>query len=75
MLSRMSRIDSLSIEVSGHAVQIKDMVEDGSDGLDECLSLCLLLGMAVTNEMEYQQAFAPWTIAATIHTQTPTPLG
>ena len=46
-------IDLLSIEVSGHGVQIKDKDGDESDGLDECLLLCLLLGIAVTNEMEY----------------------
>jgi hypothetical protein len=41
-------IDSLSIEVSGHGVQIKDTNGDEDDGLDECLLLCLL-GMHVTN--------------------------
>jgi len=46
-------IDSLSIEVSGHGVQIKDRDGDESDGLDECLLLYLLLGIAVTNEIEY----------------------
>jgi hypothetical protein len=37
-------IDSLSIEVSGHGVQIKDMDGDELDGLDECSNslLCLL---------------------------------
>jgi hypothetical protein len=45
--------DSLSIEVSGHGVQIKDWDGDESDGLDECMLLWLLLGMAVANEMEY----------------------
>jgi len=29
-------IDSLSIEVSGHGVQIKDTDGDEHDGLDEC---------------------------------------
>jgi hypothetical protein len=33
------RIDSLSIEVSGYGVQIKDIDGDESDGLDECLLL------------------------------------
>jgi hypothetical protein len=46
-------IDILSIEVSGHGVQIKDTDGDESDGLDECLLLCLLLGIPVTNKMEY----------------------
>ena len=46
------RIDSLSIEVSGHGGRIKDMDGDKSDGLGECLSLCLLR-ITVTNEMEY----------------------
>ena len=46
-------IDSLSIQVSGHGVQIKDKDGDESDGLDECLFLCLLLGIVVINEMEY----------------------
>jgi hypothetical protein len=41
------RIDSLSIEVSGHGVQIKDRDGNESDGLDECLLLCLLLGIPV----------------------------
>lgn len=36
--------------VSGHGVQIKDKDGDESDGLDECLLLCLLLGILVTNE-------------------------
>jgi hypothetical protein len=35
-------IDSLSIEVSGHGVQIKDTDGDELDGLDECSLLCLL---------------------------------
>ena len=46
-------IDPLSIEVSGHGKQIKDWDGDESDGLDECLLLWLLLGITVTNEMEY----------------------
>jgi hypothetical protein len=46
-------IDSLSIEVSGHGVQIDDSDGDESDGLDECSLLSLLLGIPVTNEMEY----------------------
>jgi hypothetical protein len=41
-------IDSLSIEVSGHGVQIEDTDGDEVDGLDECSLLCLL-GMHVTN--------------------------
>lgn len=61
--------------VSGHGVQIKDKDGDESDGLDECLLLCLLLGILVTNENGISQAFAPWTTAATIHTRTATPLG
>ena len=36
------RIDSLSTEVSGHGVQIKDTDGDEDDGLDECSLLCLL---------------------------------
>ena len=43
-------IDSLSIEVSGHGVQIKDMDGDEDDGLDEC-SLLYPLGIHVTNEI------------------------
>lgn len=39
--------------VSGHGVQIKDRDGDESDGLDECLLLCFLLGILVTNETEY----------------------
>jgi hypothetical protein len=41
-------IDLLSIEVSGHGVQIKDTNGDELDGLDEC-SLPCLLGMHVTD--------------------------
>jgi hypothetical protein len=39
--------------VSGHGIQIKDMDGDESDGLDECMLLCLFLGIPVTNKMEY----------------------
>ena len=46
-------VDSLSIEVSGHGVQIDDTDGDESDGLDECSLPCLLPGIAATNEMEY----------------------
>jgi hypothetical protein len=46
----LSCIDSLSTEVSGHGVQIKDTDGDEDDGLDECSLLCLL-GMHVTNGM------------------------
>jgi hypothetical protein len=42
-------IDSRSIEVSGHGVQIKDTNGDESDGLDEC-SLVWLLGMHVADD-------------------------
>jgi hypothetical protein len=41
-------IDPLSIEVSGHGVQIKDTNGDEDDGLDECSLVCLL-GMHLTN--------------------------
>jgi hypothetical protein len=44
----LSCIDSLSIEVSGHGVQIKDWDGDEDDGLDECSLLCLL-GVRGTN--------------------------
>jgi hypothetical protein len=43
-------IDSPSIEVSGHGVQIKDMDGDEDDGLDEC-SLLHVPAMHVTNEI------------------------
>jgi uncharacterized caspase-like protein len=45
--------DSFFFYFSGHGIQIKDRDGDESDGLDECLLLRLLLGIPVTNEMEY----------------------
>ena len=47
---RLFCIDSLSIEVSGHGVQIEDTDGDELDRLDECSLLCLL-GMHMTNEI------------------------
>ena len=35
--------------VSGHGIQIKDMDGDESDGLDECLLLCLFGEIPVIN--------------------------